>query len=69
MEERVDQVPGAKSWADEIDDLYFDATERNLRSIRGAPGRRPALEPHGTEVRMPGSGTGQHETAAGGASR
>jgi hypothetical protein len=65
----MNQVPGAKSWADEIDDLYLDATERNLRAIRGASSRRLALEPIGAEVRSPGSGTGQRETAAGGISR
>jgi hypothetical protein len=31
MTDGANPIPRAKSWADEIDDLYHDATERRLR--------------------------------------
>ena len=33
MPERANQNPPSRSWADEIDDLYHDATERSLKSV------------------------------------
>ena len=33
MPERANRIPPSKSWADEIDDLYNDATERSLKAI------------------------------------
>ena len=33
MPERANRNPPPKSWADEIDDLYNDATERSLKAI------------------------------------
>ena len=32
MTDGANRIPGAKSWADEIDDLYQDATENRLRA-------------------------------------
>ena len=33
MPERANRIAPSKSWADEIDDLYHDATEQSLRSL------------------------------------
>ena len=33
MPERANRILPSKSWADEIDDLYNDATERSLKAI------------------------------------
>jgi hypothetical protein len=52
MPERASRIPPSKSWADEIDDLYHDATERSLRSILGTRARgrvRDAEETHDAE--------------------
>jgi hypothetical protein len=40
MPERVNRIPLPKSWADEIDDLYHDATERSLAAIVATRERR-----------------------------
>ena len=32
MTEGAHRIPGPKSWADEVDDLHHDATERRLRA-------------------------------------
>jgi hypothetical protein len=65
MEERVNRVPAAKSWADEIDDLYHDATERSLREMQGAHARRLVRDPGGTDDRLPGADSAQRVTSAG----
>jgi hypothetical protein len=52
MPERANRIPPSKSWADEIDDLYHDATERSLKSLVGTRARRPgrdAERPHDLE--------------------
>jgi len=40
MPERANRTPPSKNWADEIDDLYHDATERSLAAIVATRVRR-----------------------------
>ena len=40
MPERANRILPSKSWADEIDDLYNDATERSLAAIDATRVRR-----------------------------
>jgi hypothetical protein len=52
MPDRASQTPPSKSWADEIDDLYTDATERSLKAIIATRARRlvrDAEAPHDAE--------------------
>lgn len=52
MPERANRTPPPKSWADEIDDLYSDATERSLKAIVATRARnrvRDAERPHDAE--------------------
>lgn len=69
MEERAMRIPPAKSWADEIDDLYHDATESSLRAILGTRARRLVLDPKGADDRSPGAGSVQRGPSAGGTPR
>ncbi len=49
MPTRANPVSLAKTWADEIDDLYHQATERTLRELLGTRARtlvRDAEGPH-----------------------
>ena len=53
MPERANRILPSKSWADEIDDLYNDATERSLKAIvatRVCRLVRDAEESHVAEV-------------------
>jgi hypothetical protein len=47
MPERANRNPPSKSWADEIDDLYNDATERSLKEIVATRVRGLARDPEG----------------------
>jgi hypothetical protein len=52
MPERANRSAPSKSWADEIDDLYHDATERSLKAIVATRVRRLARDaekPHDAE--------------------
>lgn len=69
MEERVNRDPTAKSWADEIDDLYHDATERSLRAMLGTRARRLVRDSEGSDNRLPGAGSVQRGPSAGGIPR
>ena len=40
MPERASRIAPSKSWADEIDDLYHDATERSVKAIVATRARR-----------------------------
>ena len=66
MEERAKRIPPAKSWADEIDDLYQDATESSLRAILGTRTRWLVLDPKAADDRLPGAGSVQRGPSAGG---
>lgn len=65
MEERAQRIPPAKSWADEIDDLYHDATESGLRAIVGTRARRFVLDSNRADDRLPDAGAVQHEPSDG----
>jgi hypothetical protein len=66
MEERVNPLPAARSWADEIDDLYHVAAERNLRAMLGVRVRNPTVEPRETEIRLPAADTVERGAPSGG---
>jgi hypothetical protein len=53
MPERANRIPPSKSWADEIDDLYHDATERSLKAIIGTRARGLVREVEGADDRSP----------------
>lgn len=69
MTERANRVPPAKSWADEIDDLYLDATERSLRVTLGTRARRLVRDSDGGDDRLPGATSALREPSAGGIPR
>ena len=58
MVERINRLPTAKNWADLIDDLYHDATERNLRAIFWNRPRWLALNGEKADERPRGAGPG-----------
>ena len=47
MPERANRNPPSKSWADEIDDLYNDATERGLKAIVATSARSRVRDTEG----------------------
>lgn len=55
MAEGANRVPLAKSWADEIDDLYHDATERRLRAVLFTRPRDPVANAEITDERLRGA--------------
>ena len=65
MPTRANPVPPAKTWADEIDDLYHLATERTLREMLGTLARTLVRDPDGTDERLLGAGSAQHVPPAG----
>jgi len=69
MNERVNRLPTAKNWADHIDDLYHDATERNLRAIFWNRPRRLVLNGEKADDRPRGAGSIQREPAGAGVQR
>ncbi|HEX9674242.1 MAG TPA: hypothetical protein VGA12_12490 [Burkholderiales bacterium] len=66
MTDGTKRIHVAKNWADEIDDLYYDATVRHLRRVffTQAP-ERPA-NTGGPDEQLPGGASVQHESSAGG---
>ena len=48
MPERANRIPPSKSWADEIDDLYHDATQRSLNAIIGTRVRELVRDAEGS---------------------
>ena len=64
MAERVSRLPPAKNWADDIDDLYHHATERNLRAIIWNRTRGPALGADQADEESRGSGSVERGPAA-----
>ncbi len=69
MIERVNRLPTAKNWADDIDDLYHDATERNLHAIFWNRPRRLAPNGENADDRPRSAGSIQREPAGAGVQR
>lgn len=63
MAERANRLPTAKNWADDIDDLYHDATERNLRAIFWNRPRALALDAEKADDRPRRAGSVQRGAA------
>lgn len=57
MTEGATRVSKAKNWADEIDDLYHDATERRLRAVFFSLARDRVDKAETTDDRVPGAGS------------
>jgi len=64
MTEATNRTQVAKSWADEIDDLYHDATVRHLRSVFFAQAPKRPAKLGGADQRLPGGASVQHESSA-----
>ena len=66
MTEGADRIPEAKSWADEIDDLHHDATERRLRAAYFHRARDRVAPGDTADDRVPGTrSVGRGPTAGG----
>jgi hypothetical protein len=66
MTEHSNRIPTAKSWADDIDDLYHDAMEKSLRATLWTRTRKPVADAEGAEDQSLGAGPAQLEVTAGG---
>jgi hypothetical protein len=65
MTEGTNRVPITKSWADEIDDLHLDATEKHLRAVFFTRARKRLANSEGADEHLPGGGSNQHESPSG----
>jgi hypothetical protein len=66
MTDVTSRVPIKKSWADEIDDLHLDATERHLQAVFFTSARKHVANAEGADERLRGGGPVQHETSSDG---
>ena len=66
MTESTNRIPKAKNWADEIDDLYHDATVRHLKAAFFAQAPNRPANAASADQRLPGGTTVQHESSIGG---
>jgi hypothetical protein len=66
MTEGAHRTPGPKSWADEIDDLHHDATERRLRDVIFHRARDRVATADTADDRVPGARSVECGPAAGG---
>ena len=66
MTESTNRIPKAKNWADEIDDLYHDATVRHLKAAFFAQTPKRAANAGGADQRPPSGTSVQHESSIGG---
>lgn len=66
MTEVTSRVPIKKSWADEIDDLHLDATEKHLQAVFFTRARKHLANAERPDERLPGGGPVQHESTSGG---
>lgn len=64
MTDVTSRVPIKKSWADEIDDLHLDATEKHLQAVFFTPARKHVANAEGADERLPGGGPVQHDTSS-----
>jgi hypothetical protein len=69
MTEHSKRTPTAKSWADDIDDLYYDAMEKSLQTLFYARARRLPLDAENASEQSPGTGAVQRGPSAGGVAR
>jgi hypothetical protein len=69
MTEHSTRTPIAKSWADDIDDLYYDAMEKSLQALFYARARRPPLDAENASQQSPGAGSVERGPSAGGNAR
>lgn len=69
MTEHSTRTPIAKSWADDIDDLYYDAMEKSLQTLFYARARRLPLDAENASEQSPGTGAVQRGPSAGGIAR
>ena len=66
MTDGTNRIPGTKSWADEIDDLYHDATERRLRAAFFNRARNEVAKAEAADDRVPATGSVEGGPAASG---
>ena len=64
MTEGTNRIPITKSWADEIDDLHLDATEKHLRAVFFPRTRKRLANAEGADERLPGGGPVQQESSS-----
>lgn len=69
MTEHSKRIPVAKSWADDIDDLYYDAMEKSLQALFFARARRPLLDAENASQQSPGAGSVEPGPSADGIAR
>jgi len=66
MTEHANRTPTAKSWADDIDDLYHDAMEKSLRAVFWTRTRNPVVGAEAAADPSLGAGSVQRGVSAGG---